>query len=433
MPSRRLLRANGHGWFPPGHPRRSTARPVEDQSYSVIGLRNVTRLVMAAEPRNRGSFAEQAREALTHLKTILKSQQHSMRLTLVTVFLKYPEDRLPAQAMLTEDPGMGMPLVSYVFQPPCSGADIAIEAWAIGGTGAQLERHGPHVLSISSDGVRWIYTAGIYVPDHGHSAYDQSLVAFGAMHDALRQAGSHFGEVVRTWLYLGGITERDHAAEHYQELNRARTDFFASVDFKNRRVNHTRRTGSFPASTGIGMNGRGLVVSSIALHTDREDVRLVGLENPLQTPSYFYSKRYSPKSPKFSRAVALLLGDYMTTWISGTASIVNSETCHAGDIEGQTRQTLDNIERLISPENFVRSGLEKAGATLQDLARVRVYIKRPEDFATCRRICEQRLGSVPTVYVTADICRPDLLVEIEGVALSPLPAIRANTDGVEFK
>jgi enamine deaminase RidA (YjgF/YER057c/UK114 family) len=371
-------------------------------------------------------LAEQARDTLASLKAVLNGQAHQMHLTTITVFLKHPDDRLPAQLLLSEAFGNKLPLVSYAFQTPCSGASIAIEAWAIGGPGAHLEQHGPNALSISSDRVRWIYTAGIYVPDNGHSVYDQSLVAFGALNQALRQAGSRFGEVVRTWLYQGGITQIDNDAEHYQELNRARADFFERVDFKNRLLNHAPSTGTFPASTGIGMNGKGLAASAIALQTDRKDVRLVGLENPLQTPSYCYSKRYSPKSPKFSRAVALLLGDYMTTWISGTASIVNSETCHLGDIEGQTQQTLDNIERLIGAENFTRQGLEGAGATLQDLARVRVYIKRPEDYARCRQLCEQRLGRVPTVYVIADVCRSDLLVEIEGVALSPLPPVRAR-------
>ena len=55
---------------------------------------------------------------------------------------------------------------------------------------------------------------------------------------------------------------------------------------------------------------------------------------------------------------------------------------------------------------------------MQDLAKIRVYLKRPEDLAKCRAICERRFGSVPAIYAVADICRPELLVEIEGVAFS---------------
>ena len=140
--------------------------------------------------------------------------------------------------------------------------------------------------------------------------------------------------------------------------------------------------------------------------------------NPQQTPAYAYHPRHSPLSPKFSRGVALVVGNYMTTWISGTASIVGSESKHQGDIEKQTEQTIDNIERLISPENFTFHGVPGAGATLHDLAKIRIYLKRREDFNIARSICERRFGHVPAIYAVADICRPELLIEIEGVAFS---------------
>ena len=63
-------------------------------------------------------------------------------------------------------------------------------------------------------------------------------------------------------------------------------------------------------------------------------------------------------------------------------------------------------------------GLVRGGATLEGLAFVRVYIKQQEDYAKVRAVCEKRLGELPTIYAVADVCRPDLLVEIEGVAFS---------------
>jgi enamine deaminase RidA (YjgF/YER057c/UK114 family) len=115
--------------------------------------------------------------------------------------------------------------------------------------------------------------------------------------------------------------------------------------------------------------------------------------------------------------MALVLGDYVTTWISGTASIVNSESRYPGNIEKQTEQTIDNIERLIAAENFALHNIP-ASARLHDVAKIRVYIKRPEDFAPCKAVCERRFGAVPAIYAVADVCRPELLVEIEGVAFS---------------
>ena len=224
--------------------------------------------------------------------------------------------------------------------------------------------------------------------------------------------------VVRTWFYLGGITETEREVQRYQELNRARTDFYDDIRFNCSSLDPSALYGVYPASTGIGMSGAGLVLSSLALETKRDDVLLLPLENPQQTPAYAYHPTYSPKSPKFSRAVALVLGNYVTTWVSGTASIVNSESCHLGDPEKQTAQTIDNIERLIAADNFTLHGLKGAGASLRDLAKIRVYLKRPEDLPKCRAVCEKRFGPVPVIYATADVCRPDLLVEIEGVAFS---------------
>jgi len=84
--------------------------------------------------------------------------------------------------------------------------------------------------------------------------------------------------------------------------------------------------GVYPASTGIGVKGRGLVGSCLSLQTKRKDAFLLPLENPQQTPAYAYHPRYSPQSPKFSRGMALVLGEYAIIWVSGTASVINSES-----------------------------------------------------------------------------------------------------------
>ena len=234
-----------------------------------------------------------------------------------------------------------------------------------------------------------------------------------------------------TWLYLGDIIGAEGATQRYKELNRARTDFYRHLAF-GRSLRHPGTPECiYPASTGIGVSGCGLLVSALALETRRDDVWLLPLENPQQTPAYDYRPDYSPQSPKFSRAMALVQGGYVTTWISGTASIIASESRHLEDIERQTEQTLDNIQQLIAPENFASHGLPGAGATLRDLAKVRVYVKRSADFARCRAVCQRRLGAIPAIYAVADVCRPELLVEIEGVAFSrnALRPARAPTIG----
>jgi enamine deaminase RidA (YjgF/YER057c/UK114 family) len=150
------------------------------------------------------------------------------------------------------------------------------------------------------------------------------------------------------------------------------------------------------------------------------------LENPQQTPAYDYQAVYSPKTPKFSRAMAVVQGHFVTTLVSGTASIVDSKTCFPEDIVRQTEQTIENIERLIAPENFARHGMAGSGATLADIAKLRVYVKHPEDYEKCRAVCERLLPGAPAIYLHADVCRPDLLVRPSPSFSPPTPSPRVN-------
>jgi enamine deaminase RidA (YjgF/YER057c/UK114 family) len=111
-------------------------------------------------------------------------------------------------------------------------------------------------------------------------------------------------------------------------------------------------------------------------------------------------------------------GGRATIFVSGTASITDSETRWIGDAARQTTETLDNIEALISEDNLAGHRWPGKGARLDDLAFVRVYIKYQEDYEKVRAVCEDRLGELPAIYAIADVCRDDLLVEIEGIAFS---------------
>ena len=137
-----------------------------------------------------------------------------------------------------------------------------------------------------------------------------------------------------------------------------------------------------------------MIMSAIALATQRDDIVAVPLENPRQTAAYDYDACYSPKSPKFSRAMALSCGRCATIFVSGTASITHSETRHVGDAVAQTHETLDNIAALISEENLCRHGLPGLGTSLESLGLVRVYVKRPEDYAATRAVCEKYVWAI---------------------------------------
>ena len=386
--------------------------------HSYVNLGDSARVALMITPQGRGTFGEQTREVVSVMRTVLEKQPEPMVVTVQTVFLKDPRDQAECERILSEFSLSQLPVTNYVLQPPCCGAALAVEAWAIGGKSVRVERFGPHTLAVAYDSIRWVYCAGVKPDGSLPGVHPQTLDAFGRLRAALVQADSSFPRVVRTWFYLGGITEPETKGDRYQELNRARSDFYRDIRFHTSSPVPDSKCGLFPASTGIGMAGRGMVLSCMALETRRDDVFLLPLENPRQTPAYAYDAKHSPQSPKFSRAVALALGDYVTTWVSGTASIVDAESCYPGDPERQTEQTIDNIERLIAADNFTAHGLPGAGARLHDLAKIRVYLKRSENLAKCQAVCRRRFGAVPAIYAVADICRPELLVEIEGVAFS---------------
>ncbi len=399
--------------------------PTGGRRQSYVNLGDCARVALMITPTGRGTFREQAWEALSAMQAMLDKQPEPMSVTVQTVFLKDARNQPDYEQLLADLFGSNLPVINYVLQPPCGGAALALEAWAIGGQSVHVERFGPHTLAVAYDGVRWVHCAGVVPAVSSAGVHAQTLDVLAQSRAALERAGSSYDRVVRTWFYLGGITESEGGIQRYQELNRARTDFYREIHFRCSSLDPGATEGIYPASTGIGAAGRGLVMSCLTLDTQREDVCLLPLENPRQVPAYAYGTKYSPQSPKFSRAVALRLGNYVTTWVSGTASIVNSETHHPGGLEKQTEQTIDNIERLIAAENFAQHGLKGAGASLADLAKIRVYLKRPEDLPECKAICERRFGSVPAIYAGADVCRPDLLVEIEGVAFSRYSPIAA--------
>jgi enamine deaminase RidA (YjgF/YER057c/UK114 family) len=371
-------------------------------------------------PGGRGSFRAQAEDLFAQLTCLLKRQSTPLTATTMMVFLRDGTDEKECRKIVSAYFGDSGPVTTFVVQPPCGGAALGLELWAVGGPGVRVQPFSPHLLTVESEGIRWIYCAGICGQPGSDGAYGESVSAFRQMQAQLALAGASFAQVVRTWLYINQITSEQTGRLRYQELNRARTDFYHKMRFNcGNRAPCAPQT-IYPASTGIGSRGSNIVMSCMALDTQRPDVFVLPLENPQQTSAYEYGATYSPQSPKFSRAMAVVQGHFVCTLVSGTASIVDARTCHPGDIVRQTEQTIDNIEKLIAPENFARHGVTGAGAGLTDIAKLRVYIRRAQDYQQCREVCERRLPRVPAIYLEADICRPDLLVEIEAVAFSPL-------------
>lgn len=236
---------------------------------------------------------------------------------------------------------------------------------------------------MESDGIRWIHCGGIRGASWAEGPYTESLSAFQGLERHLARAGAGFDQVVRAWIYVNQITEGPDGKQRYQELNSARTDFFRNRNLCRRNRAPMASAAAYPASNGIGTQGSAITMCCMALDSDRPDVFVLPLENPQQTAACEYTANYSPQSPKFARAMAVVQGHYITTLVSGTASIVNQKTVHHGQAARQTEQTIENIAKLISPENFDRR-----------LARRRGLFAGDREAASVRK-APRRLSGVP--------------------------------------
>lgn len=383
-------------------------------------------MAIMAVPGRRGPFRQQAEELFAQVGCLVTHQAMPLQPTTMMVFLRDGADEAVCREVIRLRFGKEAPVTTFVVQPLCCGAALGVELWTVGGPDVTVKRLGQHLVTVESDGIRWVYCGDILGGVASDGPYTESLNAFQSMQKELTTAGVDVDQVVRTWIYINQITLGEDGQQRYQELNRARTDFFQSIHFGARARAAWAPETIYPASTGIGTQGSAIVMSCMALDSKRPDVFLMPLENPQQTPAYDYQAVYSPKTPKFSRAMAVVQGHFVTTLVSGTASIVDSKTCFPGDIVRQTEQTIENIERLIAPENFAHHGMAGSGATLADIAKLRVYVKHPEDYEKCRAVCERLLPGAPAIYLHADVCRPDLLVEIEAVAFSPFAPSAAS-------
>ena len=393
----------------------------EGVGYSIADLTQVRYLFVCGIPRNGADLFEQAYGALTAVARVMHEEGARDGIVRQDVFIRDHALIPHCKKIIEEFYCDGLPATDYIVQPPCGGKLLEIEAWGVSRHRGrvEIERVSEHLVILRHSDIGWAHCAGITPKSRARKVHPRSLNAFERMRDVLASRGFSCPQMLRTWLYLGDIVGPEGKTQRYKELNRARTDFYEGIPFLQRHLAPGVQGAVYPASTGIGTSNHDIMMSCIAIATERKDIQLLPLENPHQVSAFDYGQCYSLQSPKFSRAMAILGPEVVTTLVSGTASIVDAETCHLGDVERQTQQTLDNIEALIARENFVAHGVAAAGATLKDMVLARVYVKRQEDYEKVRAICRARLGELPVTFAMADVCRPDLLVEIEGIAFAP--------------
>jgi chorismate lyase/3-hydroxybenzoate synthase len=303
------------------------------------------------------------------------------------------DNALAAVVFGQDSPGPGDPRVLRVSLQPLAGTGTA-EVW-LGSGPVSLGSSG--AIRYACDGQHLFGSMDLPEAEHGgleqaaETAY-RSLLEF--------HAASAYPHVWRVWNLLTGINEGAGDEERYRLFCLGRARSFASVPAAS---SHAR----YPAATAIGRQGGEPRLQLYWLAASRPGD---AVENPRQVSAYRYPSDYGPAAPSFSRAM-LVPGP--TLLVSGTASIVGHASVHHGDLDSQVEETMRNLETLLEVAGK-RAGFGSSGLGPQSL--LKVYLRNKRDAAAVeQRIRERIPGGVQLMLVAADVCRADLLLEIEAI------------------
>ena len=304
------------------------------------------------------------------------------------------------------------PVVNFVAMPPFECA-LAAEVTFVRKE-IKITPHEKGLIIETSMG-REMVTEGIGAAD-GKTIFAKGEKIFSFVHKILDGCNMKPFNIVRQWNYIEHITfERDNL-QNYQQFNDARSVFYNSSIWPH----------AYPAATGIGAFGGGVVVELNAL-VPREGVKVVPIDNKLQVAAHHYSQRVlagktpqteQKSTPKFERAKMIACTNGYKLYISGTAAIRGEQSLGEMGVVQQASVTMENIKELLSASQQSYTKLFKAIVLPPRLLHLRVYVRNPEDFPLVRNYITANYPTVPTLYLQADICRRELLIEIEGTAIS---------------
>jgi len=265
---------------------------------------------------------------------------------------------------------------------------FGVHIWAVSGTVAEPLSFGDRRTGTSfEDGYcQYCRLVGLLPTDAALGRPEQTQTIFHQMQTILHDAGMAFSDVLRTWFY------NDHILDWYREFNVVRTGFFKK---------HRVFEGLLPASTGVaGRNAleAALLSGLIAVKSDHEGVKAFEVPSPLQSSAVRYGS-------SFSRAVELGLPDLRRLYVSGTASIdEQGKTVFLGDPAAQVRQTMEVVQAILRSREM----------DWGDVTRALAYFKRGADAPLFEKYRQENgVPPFPAVVVENDICRDELLFEIE--------------------
>jgi enamine deaminase RidA (YjgF/YER057c/UK114 family) len=221
----------------------------------------------------------------------------------------------------------------------------------------------------------------------------QTQQTLEAIESSLHDNGFTYGDIMRTWFYL------DDILSWYGPFNKARTEFYSQRVF---------RIKATPASTGVsGINpaGGAMAMAAWAVKPLKSSFSVQSIVSPWQCPAPSYGS-------SFSRAVEMTLPVGRRILVSGTASIsLCGKTIFPADLNAQIAETMEVVEAILTSREM----------SFNDTLRATAYFKSPSYVPIFEAWCKTRDLTLPAVMVNCDICRDDLLFEIELDAASEHP------------
>jgi len=314
--------------------------------------------------------------------------------------------------------GDSCPAVNISAHPPQHPFHVASETLFIEkGSGVVTSRSykGLRYTIVESEAGKELWAAGISTYQDPHDTRKAASGAFELMIQMLDNENFTVNNLVRQWNYIGEILQINNGLQNYQVFNEVRSEYYGLY----------RSAGHFPAATGVGMKHGGVILDFCAASYSG-DIIIQPVHNPNQVDAYKYGDQVlvgdtekgktRKHPPQFERALLICDGSRANLLVSGTASITGQETIGIGDPEKQTLVTIENIKKLSEPESLQRYP-HCNQYTVTGYRFLRVYVREQKDFNLARSVCEKYFPGVPCIMIEADICRNDLLIEIETEAV----------------
>jgi len=299
------------------------------------------------------------------------------------------------------DDGVDASWVCSAYPPPGGVWGVTVHAVASGATATHPRLDSTPVTvngttygrRLRVGGTDWLALAGLCASSSSDFVA-QAEAMYACTREVLSAHSARFSSVCRTWLWLGDILG------WYEELNRVRTRFMHEEG-----LIPTTASGAVPASTGVGLwptsPRGGCMMDLLACLGPDDSVELLAAAGRQQSAFQYGSA--------FSRAAVTRTALGTSLFVSGTAAVgADGSSLYHDDAPSQIRRTLENVSAVLA----------ECGASEDDVVTAVVYAKTPEVLGL---YLDGHRRNWPSVNVVCDICRPELLFEVEATACWPHP------------